>query len=327
MREIGLIKSDKLRELTQDILGGYRMNDAQEAEFLLEEDLEELKLCADRIRETFCGGRVDLCAIINGRSGRCGEDCKFCAQSAHHAARIEEYDFLEEERLIEACREHEREGVHRFSIVTAGRTLRGEDFHRAVSAYRRMQEQCHVKLCASHGFLTLEQLKALGASGVTRYHHNLETSERFFPSICTTHSFEDKLRCIRAAKEAGLSVCSGGIIGMGETWKDRLDLAFTLARLGVDSIPINALSPIPGTPLEDRPTLSEEEILRTVAIFRMINPGAEIRLAAGRILLRESGREAFRAGANATITGNMLTTSGNNIAEDKKMLSEEGLLW
>jgi biotin synthase len=209
-------------------------------------------------------------------------------------------------------------------VVTAGRTLTGEDFEKAVAAYRLMSEKSSLKLCASHGLLTQEQFFRLKEAGVVRYHANIETSRRNFPNICTTHTFEDKLECIRRAKNAGLQVCSGGIIGMGETWEDRLDMALTLAETGVRSIPINALIPIKNTPLENLQRISEQDILRTVAMFRFIVPQADIRLAAGRDLLSGCGRRAFLSGANSTITGDMLTTSGNKIAQDIEMLHEIG---
>ena len=274
------------------------------------------------IRENFIGNKVDLCSIINGRSGRCPEDCKYCAQSAHYKTNCEVYDFISEEEIMKACKLHEEEGVDRFSIVTSGRALTGEEFEKALHAYKRMNEECKgIKLCASMGFLTAEQLKQLHDAGVTRYHHNIETSKRFFPSICTTHTYEQKLETLKMIKEEGMDVCSGGIIGMGETWEDRLDMALSLAEAGADSIPINALMPIKGTPLENREPLTEDEIIRTIAFFRYINPTANIRLAAGRALLENDGEKAFESGASATITGNMLTTVARaNIKSDKEML-------
>ncbi len=162
----------------------------------------------------------DLCAIINGRSGRCSENCKFCAQSAHHHTGVEEYDFLDKKTLVEDCKKHAEKGIHRYSIVTAGRTIAGKDLEKACEAYKEMHESCNIKLCASHGLLTKEAFLALQASGVEMYHENIETSKRNFPNICTTHRYEDKIEGIRLAHEAGLTVCSGGIIGMGETlWK------------------------------------------------------------------------------------------------------------
>lgn len=195
---------------------------------------------------------------------------------------------------------------------------------KALQAYRAMKEECKVELCASHGLLSQEDFNRLKEAGVGRYHANIETSRRNFPNICTTHTFEDKLEVIRRAQAAGLSVCSGGIIGMGETWEDRIDMAITLSELGIKSIPINILRPIPGTPLEHQAALSEDEILRTIAIFRYINPTAMVRLAAGRNSMEHSGERAFRSGANAAITGDMLTTSGNRISEDQEMLAAMG---
>ena len=190
--------------------------------------------------------------------------------------------------------------------------------------YSAMKKECKVELCASHGLLSQEDFNRLKEAGVGRYHANIETSRRNFPNICTTHTFEDKLEVIRRAQAAGLSVCSGGIIGMGETWEDRIDMAITLSELGIKSIPINILRPIPGTPLEHQAALSENEILRTIAIFRYINPTAMGRLAAGRNSMEHSGERAFRSGANAAITGDMLTTSGNRISEDQEMLAAMG---
>ena len=216
------------------------------------------------------------------------------------------------------------QGVHRYSIVTAGRKLSDTDMEKALAAYRKLHQECSLSLCASHGFLSYEQFLALKEAGVNRYHENIETSQRYFPYICTTHSYQYKIDSIRLAQKAGLEVCSGGIIGMGETWEDRIDMALSLSELGIFSIPINALSPIPGTPFENREPLSEDDILRTIAIFRFFNPTAQIRLAAGRSLMQQSGKRAFLSGANATITGDMLTTSGTNIQQDRTMLLELG---
>lgn len=312
-------------ELANEIIEGKRITREDDLSIFLSCDLEELCQGADKIREHFMGNRVDLCSIINGRSGRCPEDCKYCAQSAHHHTSCEVYDFLEEETILDACKLNEAEGVTRFSIVTSGKALTGEEFDKAIHAYETMHKECKIELCASMGFLTLEQFQRLKEAGVTSYHHNIETSKRNFPNICTTHTYEQKMETLKLVKEAGLYVCSGGIIGMGETWEDRLDMAISLAEAGADSIPINALMPIKGTPLENQEMLTEPEILRTIAFFRYINPTAEIRLAAGRALLSNDGELAFRSGASATITGNMLTTAAcATIRSDKKMLKDMG---
>lgn len=311
--------------LAEEIINGRRLNREDDLSFFLKSDAQDLYKAADLIRKHFVGDKVDLCSIINGRSGRCPEDCKYCAQSAHHKTECEVYDFLPQSKIMEMCKLNEREGVDRFSIVTSGRALTGEEFEKAIEAYKAMSSECNIELCASMGFLTLEQFKRLKEVGVTSYHHNIETSRRNFPNICTTHTYDQKLATLKLVKEAGLYVCSGGIIGMGETFEDRIDMAMDLYDAGADSIPINALMPIKGTPLENQPLLEEEEIMRTIAMFRFINPKADIRLAAGRALLTGDGEEAFKAGASATITGNMLTTVAcATIRSDKAMLKRMG---
>ena len=313
-----------LKKLADDIINGKRLTRKDDLSFFIDCELDALLEGADKIREYFCGDKVDLCTIINGRSGRCGEDCKYCAQSVHNHTNCEVYDFLPKEKILAEALANEKEGVDRFAIVTAGRSLSGEDFEKAIDAYKTMHKECKLDLCASLGFLTKEQFHRLHEAGVTSYHDNIETSRRNFPNICTTHTYDEKVATIKAAQEEGFCVCSGGIIGMGETWEDRLDMAVSLAELGIMSIPINALMPIPGTPLENLEQLSENDILRTIAFFRYINPEANVRLAAGRALITNDGEAAFSGGASATITGNMLTTSGSTIESDKKLLSGMG---
>ncbi len=314
-----------VKKLTQEILCGRRIKREDDLSLFLEAPLEALEEGAHELQQHFCGKHIDLCTIINARSGHCSEDCKYCAQSAHHKTGVEEYPFLAPEEIIANARANEEAGVNRFSIVTSGRALSGKEFDAALDCYRAMREKLTIDLCASHGILKREQFRALRAAGVTSYHHNIETSRRFFPQICTSHTYDDRIRTIHLAQEKGLSVCSGGIIGMGETWEDRLDMAVSLAELGIESIPINSLMAIPGTPLEGRAPLTSDEILRTIAFFRFINPTANIRLGAGRKLIVENGRPAFLYGASASITGNMLTTSGTTIAEDLALLQQLGL--
>ena len=318
------IKMDPIT-LAQEIIDGRRITRDDDLSFFLTCDLDELCKGADMIREKFIGDKVDLCSIINGRSGKCPEDCKYCAQSAHNHTNCEVYDFLPEEKILEACRMNEREGVDRFSIVTAGKALTGEEFDKAIHAYETMNRECKIDLCASMGFLSAEQLHRLHEAGVSSYHHNIETSKRNFPNICTTHTYDMKIETLKKVKAEGMYACSGGIIGMGETWEDRLDMAVSLAEVGVDSIPLNALMPIAGTPLEGLEHINEPDILRTVSFFRYINPEADIRLGAGRALLTNDGELAFKSGASATITGNMLTTVAcATIRSDKEMLEGMG---
>ncbi len=313
-----------VKSLAKEIINGRRIQRGEDLEFFLTADLKELCEGADEIRKNLCGNHVDLCTIINGRSGKCSENCKFCAQSGHNCTGVNEYDFLDVDTIIEDCKKNASQGVHRYSIVTAGRTLSGKDFDKAINAYDRMNHECDIELCASHGLLTTEQFQKLWDSGVRMYHSNIETSKRNFPNICTTHTYDDKIACIKRAKSVGFRVCSGGIIGMGETWEDRLDMAISLSELQVDSIPINVLMPIKGTPLENQAPISTDDILRTIAMFRYINPTVDVRLAGGRNSMENSGKVAFNCGANATITGDMLTTSGNNIKDDLQMLTEMG---
>ena len=311
--------------IAEKIIAGERLQPDDDLEFLLNVPLEELQAGAALIQKHFCGNHIDLCTIINGKSGRCSENCKYCAQSARHKTGVDEYNFLPTEKILAVALANEAAGVNRFSIVTSGRALSGKDFEKAVEAYKILRANLKIDLCASHGILDAEQLKRLRATGVTSYHHNLETSRRFFPHICTSHTYDDRIKTIKLAQAAGFCVCSGGIIGMGETWQDRIDMAFELAGLGIESIPVNVLMAIKGTALENLKPLPVEDILRTIAIFRYINPTANIRLAAGRKFLPYCGASALLHGASASITGNMLTTSSNNIEDDIKLLAELGL--
>lgn len=318
------MREHRIAELTKKIIAGYRIRREDDRSVFMDTPVEELGEGAYRLQKHFCGNHIDLCTIVNGRSGRCGEDCKYCAQAGRHKTGVDTYSFMAQEDLIAHAKANQDAGANRFSIVTSGGALSGVEFEKALEAYQEMKRTLSIDLCASHGLLTRSQFRRLREAGVTSYHHNIETSERYFPEICTTHSYADRIRTIKAAQAEGLSVCSGGIIGMGETWEDRFDMAFALQDLGIESIPLNSLMAIPGTPLEHLPPISGEDILRTVAIFRFINPTANIRLGAGRKLLPENGATAFRAGASASITGNMLTTSGTTIAEDMELIKELG---
>lgn len=314
----------ELEKLAEEIIKGRRLAKGEDLSFFENCDLEELRKGADKIRKHFMGDHIDLCSIINAKSGRCGENCKFCAQSAFSKTGCEVYDFLEPEKIFAQAKALAEEGVHRFSIVTSGKALSGQDFEKALEAFRMIHKNLKIKTCASMGFITKEQIHALKEVGVTGIHHNIETSERNFSNICTSHSYQMKLETLKNVKAEGMRICSGGIIGMGETFSDRIDMALALFEAGADSIPVNVLMPVPGTPFENLKPLSQEEILRTIAMFRFINPGADVRLAAGRKLMRGEGEIVFESGASATITGNMLTTCGTTIASDKKMFSRLG---
>ncbi|MGF7185857.1 biotin synthase [Desulfitispora alkaliphila] len=289
------------------------------------EDIDQLCNSANNIREFYWGNRVDLCSIMNAKSGRCSEDCKFCAQSSRYNTGVETFDLVSIEAAIELAKENQAEGVNRFSLVTSGKEIRESDFQKVLEIYNLLQREVRMDLCASLGIIGYNKLLKLRKAGITMYHHNLETSREYYPKICTTHSYEERIDTIKAVQKAGMAVCSGGIIGLGESMADRVKLAFQLRELEVRSIPINILNPIKGTPLENTEVVSESEILKTFALFRFINPRAAIRLAGGRDLIANHGKVCFKAGANATITGNYLTTSGNKIRDDKKMIKELGL--
>lgn len=288
-------------------------------------ELEALYESADNIRKFFCGNKVDLCSIMNAKSGNCSEDCKFCAQSAYYKTKIKIYALVNDESAIKLAMENEKEGVNRFSLVTSGRGITTKELNKVISIYKNINKKTNLNLCASLGILKYDDLLRLKNSGVKMYHHNLETSNNYYNKICTTHSYEERINTILEAKKVGMNICSGGIIGLGENLKDRIDLAFQLRELEVCSIPINVLTPIKGTPFENNKPLTQNEILKTIAICRFINPKAFIRLGGGRALIDNFGEKCFKVGANATITGNYLTTCGNNIWDDKKMIKRLGL--
>lgn len=312
-----------LEKILKGVLAGREISKS-DAILLVDADIVWLKQAADLIREHFCGNKFDLCSIINGKSGRCSENCKYCAQSIHYHTNVEVYDLLNEATIKDMALHNENKSVKRFSIVTSGRRLNDQEFLDVIKIYQSLHDTTEISLCASLGLLNLEQLTKLKAAGVKRYHNNLETSRNYFSNICTTHSYQQKIETIKAAQEAGLEVCSGGIMGMNESWQDRIDLAFELKELGVKSIPINILNPISGTPLEHLCPLSKEEVERIFAIFRFILPDAAIRMAGGRGLLEDQGLSVFKSGANAAITGDMLTTQGITIDEDQRIIKELG---
>ncbi|MCI7760332.1 MAG: biotin synthase BioB [[Eubacterium] saphenum] len=312
-----------VEELKSKILNGGEIT-REEAISLIDAPLGELCEAADEIRERFCGDIFDMCTIINGKSGRCSENCKYCAQSAHYNTRCEEYPLLSAEEIVEGALYNYKRGVLRYSIVCSGKRLPESEVDSLCESICAIKKACPISICVSAGLLDEESFQKLKQAGVDRVHNNLESSRRFFPEVCTTHTFDDKIAAINAAKAAGLEVCSGGIMGLGETFEDRIDMVLEARGLGVRSIPVNLLNPIPNTPFEHNPTLTEEEAARAVAIFRFIIPNGQIRLAGGRGLLGDMGKALFRSGANAAISGDMLTTRGISIDNDMKMCVELG---
>ncbi len=313
----------QVEKLKNRILSGGQIT-KEEALSLYDAPLTELCEAANEIRIHFCGNRFDMCTIINGKSGRCSENCKYYAQSSFYHSHIEEYPLLGADEIVKQARENDDQGVLRYSIVTSGKRLNNEEVDKMCDAIRRIRRETGISVCISFGLLDETQFIKAKEAGASRVHNNLETSRKNFPNICTTHTFEEKTDAIKAAQRAGLSVCSGGIMGMGETPEDRVDMALTLRELEIHSVPVNMLNPIPGTPFETLPRLSIDDMRRIVAVFRFVLPDAFIRLAGGRGLMADKGRACFLSGANAAISGDMLTTSGISVAADRKLLKELG---
>lgn len=308
-------------KLKEKVLKGYDIN-KEEAMYLYNSDFNLLKESANEIREFYMKDSFDLCTIINAKSGSCSENCKFCAQSAHYSTNVDSYALLDDETIINDAIKQKNQGILRYSIVTSGKKLSDEDVLKEAEIIKKLKEVCDIEVCISNGLLSYENFKILKEAGASRVHNNLEASESFFPSICTTHSINDKIKAIKDARRAGLEVCSGGIIGLGENREQRIEMAMKLRELNIKSIPINVLSPIPNTPLGNNETLSEEEVIRTIAVYRFILKDSFIRLAGGRALFEDKGKSIFKSGANAAISGDMLTTSGINTKLDLEMLKE-----
>ncbi len=292
------------------------MNRQDALKILTSMPLSNVETMCSHIRKTKFGNKVDLCSIINAKNGACSEDCTFCAQSGTAGDPMKSV-----EEIIDQHRLNSDAGIHRFSTVTSGKTLSGEEFERICSAAAVGSGYC--PLCASLGILGFKELKQLFAAGVSRYHHNLETSSAFFPSICTTHSWDERAMTVRRAKLAGMSVCSGGIIGIGESDEDRIDLAFSLLELEVDSIALNFFVPVDGVSVTGE-DLSTEKLLRVIGMFRMVNPSAELRICAGRDRLGEQSEKMFSFGVTGIMTGTLLTTGGSQYEDDLDMIEKTG---
>lgn len=313
-----------LETLKQQVQNGYLPTESEAFELAMIPDKEALYKAAHEITRHCMGDAFDTCSIINAKSGNCSEDCKWCAQSGRYQTKATLYPLLPAEECIRHAVYNRRQGIRRFALVTSGKRLTGSDLEKITDTVRRIKQSCDIRCCASMGLLDREQLQALYDSGVENYHCNIETAPSYFGRLCTTHTIEQKLETIRIAREIGFRICSGGIVGMGETMKQRIEMAFFLRREGILSIPLNLLHPISGTPLENTPPLSEEEFLTTLALFRFINPNAYLRFSGGRAQLSEAvQRKALYIGINAAIIGDLLTTLGSRAEEDKTLFISE----
>ncbi len=316
-----------ISRLKSKILDGGDIDD-NEAYALAEtlpESADALREAAAEITACLCSRTFDSCSIVNARSGLCSENCKWCAQSKHHSTACETYDLIDHDECLAAARDNRSKGVRRFSLVASGRAVKGNALKSMCALLREAKETTGISTCASLGLLDRDDLQLLWDAGVRRYHCNLETAPSHFVKLCTTHTIDNKIKTIRAAKEIGFEVCSGGIIGMGETRRQRVEFALKLREVEPHSIPINILSPIPGTPLEHQEAISDDDILDTVALFRFIHPRTQLRFAGGRKRLsRDLQLKAMKIGINGGIVGDLLTTLGSTVADDKRLIDEAG---
>ncbi|MDO9265136.1 MAG: biotin synthase BioB [Desulfosalsimonadaceae bacterium] len=284
-------------------------------------DMVDLLACAHKITAACLPENIFTCTIINAKSGMCSQDCAFCAQSAHHKTNVRIYPLMDETEMIMQAMAMAEAGATYFSMVTSGERLSNPEIDVICAATSEIKRKTSLTVCGSLGLLTQEQAERLKTSGMTNYHHNLETAESFFPHICTTHTYAADIETLKAATSSGMHACSGGILGLGESWDQRVELAFTLKSLGVHRIPINFLHPIPGTRLEHQPLLSPMDALKAIALFRFIHPKTDITICGGREhTLKDYQSWIFMAGANGVMIGNYLTTQGRDIGMDLEMI-------
>lgn len=320
------MQTNKITLLKERIIAGGSVTRDEALALAETPDKEALYHAADQIRAHFRGPIIHTCSILNAQSGRCSEDCQWCSQSRHFKTDVPEYALISATAGIERALENNRQGVDCFSLVTSGRALKPRQVEAACSIYREIRQHTPIRLCASMGLLRKAELQKLREAGVERFHCNIETAPSHFPRLCSTHTFADKLRTLREAREVGLKVCSGGIFGMGESRPQRIEMAFVLRELAVDSIPINILNPIPGTPLQGSAPLKEDDILISLALFRFINPVAQLRLAGGRQLIAPFQEKALSCGVCSVMVGDYLTTLGMSVVEDQNMFRRLGRL-
>ena len=294
---------------------------------LYDRALNELIEISKKITEENFNNEIEACSIISAKTGKCGENCKYCAQSKHAGTNIVSHPLLNIKEVKKAALSAKENGATRFCIVTSGKKPDDKEFEEILTMIKEVSKIEGLHCCASLGLLSKEQLEKIKEAGVERYNHNINTSENYHKNVCTTHSFEDRINTVKAVQECGMEACTGVIIGMGETREDRIDMALTLKELNPKTVPINFLNPIKGTPFENfEDKIDEEEILKTVCIFRIILPKAMLRYAGGRTtrLSKKGQRLGIFAGINSVLVGNYLTTAGSNSSDDRKMLEAAG---
>jgi biotin synthase len=316
--------SNMVTEVKNKVLSGEQLT-KEEALLLCTAPLPKLCRAADEIRAHYCGAVFDICSCINVKGGKCSEDCKFCAQSASNdKVEVAPHSLIGSPQMLEQAKHMAEKGVVRCDLVSSGKRLSKADVARVAEDVKAIRKETGIAVCCSFGLLDQEDFEQLRSAGVTRVHNNLESSHDFFKTLCSSHSTEDKKATLLAARAAGMTLCSGCLINLGETMEQRIDFALMERELQVKSIPVNLLNPVVSSPFEKRKPMTQEELCRTVAIFRFLLPDASIRLGAGRIFLDDYGKEALRSGANAVITGDFLTTSGISIDSDMAMAKELG---
>lgn len=291
-------------------------------------NLDTLMAGAKTIREKFKGSQAHLCSALNIKSGCCSENCRYCSQSKYYKTHVEYYDIIEPGRIKEFADYNIGKGVHNLGLSSSGGFYSDLNRTKLIDVYKDISAKTPLILCGAHGILrSVEEAKELKAAGLVTYEHNLQTSEKFYPNICTTHTYQQRIDTIHFAQEAGLNICSGGIIGLGEEMEDRIEMALLLRELGVKSVPINILNPVQGTPYGDKPvSLTIEEALRSIAIFRLTLPDANLIYGAGRAFMGDKCSLAFAAGMNGIVVGDFLTAKGNQIKDDVKLLNEQGMV-
>lgn len=318
-----------ITEYANIILGGGLLDRAQAEKLSTESESEfwDLLYWSNKIREKFFGNKIRVCSIVPGRLGGCDQDCAFCSQSIRYETATEKKaKTISDEQILSAAEEAKNKGVPFIGIVNSGRAPSAAEFDRLEKLIAKIKRDYGIGVCASVGILTGEQMQRLAAAGLDRYNHNLETSERYYGQIVTTHKYSDRVNTVKAAKDAGLGVCCGGLFGIGETHADRIDMGFAIRELDIDMVPMNFLHPIEGTPLSDAEEIPPKEILRIIALYRFILPKAQLKAAGGRVLnLRDMQSWIFPAGVTSILSGNYLTTAGRAVEEDMQMLKDMGL--